>query len=35
MINLTKKFDNKGENLRFFYPMAALLNPFRKLCPSN
>ena len=35
MINLTKKFDNKGENLRFFYQMVALLNPFRKLCPSN
>ncbi len=35
MINLTKKFDNKGENLRFFYPMAALLNTSRKLCLSN
>ncbi len=35
MIKLTKKFDDKGENLRFFYQMAALLNPFEKLCPSN
>ena len=35
MINLTNKFENKGENLRFFYLMSALLNPFKKLCPSN
>ena len=33
MINLTKKFNFKGENLRFFYLMVPLLNPFKKLCP--
>ena len=32
MINLTKKIKDKGENLRFFYLMVPLIDPFKKLC---